>query len=312
MSPGRTAQTLAMALVASVGGAGVLHAGVITTVVSTTGPGLQPGSATVALGSPVTPNNDNASPSTNLITIGLAFAAPAPVDIVFAVQDSGGTTEYFKQIGQVAIFNNTGVAWAGYRLELGFGVGDDFVPAGLLSSLDFDTPQRDPPPTASAFTALVQQEDRLDWSGGVLPSPGALSLTYSLDVPDGLAAFQPQGLNQFTLRQVPVVQQVVVPEPHPLPLLGLGAVALLHYARLRRRAVAGRPANEARPSPRGPSRRRGPSSRRPAWVRGWERRSGAVGVGAAGSRCREPSGTRPGSARRAYPAPPQPRQRPMA
>ena len=49
------------------------------------------------------------------------------------------------------------------------------------------------------------------------------TLSLSIDVPDGLAAVHPQGVNRFTLRSFPTLQ--AVPEPTTATLIGLGSPA---------------------------------------------------------------------------------------
>ena len=44
--------------------------------------------------------------------------------------------------------NNTGQTWTDFHLELGFGVGAEFVRSSLSDLLDFDTPDIDPVATS--------------------------------------------------------------------------------------------------------------------------------------------------------------------
>ena len=53
----------------------------------------------------------------------------------------------------------------------------------------------------------------------------------TVSLPDNLAAFNPAGLDRFTLRQTPIVAAQEVPESSPLLLLGASALGLV----LRRR-----------------------------------------------------------------------------
>jgi hypothetical protein len=48
---------------------------------------------------------------------------------------------------------------------------------------------------------------------------------------DGLAAFHPNQVNRFTLRQTPIVATQSVPEPSSLLLLGSGLLALVSWRR---------------------------------------------------------------------------------
>jgi hypothetical protein len=87
----------------------------------------------------------------------------------------------------------------------------------------------DPTPFSTAFSTLVHLEDNLNWSGGAVPSGGAVLFTLALDVPDLYTT--------FTLRAVPTV----IPEPSMLALVGAGLFGLLAYGWWRRKG--GRPVN---------------------------------------------------------------------
>jgi hypothetical protein len=205
------------------------QAGVITSVTST----VLPGSSTSVIG-PVgatpAPNNDNAiAASPNTVPYSVFFnGAPGPLQVEFATDNSGGTTEYrFTQ----TFVNNTGQVWTGFVFELGYGLGAAFTPSGAADGLDFDWPNADPSPTATLFSALSHQGDRIEWSGGTVPAVGVLTLTFAVDVSDGLAGFHPGQLNRFTLRQTPIVGTQPVPEPSSLLLLGVGMLALFSCRR---------------------------------------------------------------------------------
>ena len=181
------------------------------------------------------PNNDNATASNpNNIPLpgtpgsGLTFISTDPIDTVFSVQVSGGTTEYFVSD---LITNNSGATWNGFRLQLGSGIGANFqigavvIPEILLP--DFDTPNLDPAPSSSAFATVVAAPLELSLSNGSLPSgiTSHLSIGFSLDVPDDMIS---GGYVNFTLRQFPIA----VPEAATLTLSALGAIGLL-FARRR-------------------------------------------------------------------------------
>ena len=181
------------------------------------------------------PNDDNANPSDNEIIIPddrKTFNSLAPIDLVFDVELSGGTTEYFFE---ETVTNNTGFAWWDFHFELGFGTGDDFmsfldVPLPLNIALpDFDTPDRDPTPISDQFAALVHEDFMLWWSDGLIEPGESVDFEFSLDVPDDFL-----GLNlydNFTLRQI-----ATVPEPATVNLIALGLVTF-GYMRLRRRRI---------------------------------------------------------------------------
>jgi hypothetical protein len=173
-------------------------------------------------GSNPAPNNDGSSaPSPNRINYQVFQNSGTLMDVEFVVTDSGGSTEYL--VGQ-AFFNLTGQSWAGYHFELGYGVGADFVRSGAADGLGFDLDSPAPPAGSPAFAQVVQGLDTLDLSAGLVSGPAPLPMGFTIDVPDGLAAWNPDGQNRFTLRQLPVL--AAVPEPATALLLagGLGLV----------------------------------------------------------------------------------------
>jgi len=149
-------------------------------------------------------------------------ARKRPERPVLTIADTGpGTTEY-RVVENVQ--NSTGVDWVGYRVELGFGVGPDFIPSTIGDGLDFDNEDNSPinfAPMPADFTTVTRPtEDILLATGGTLLD-GQFSGTdfvFHLDVPDGIT--------EFTLRQQPVL----IPEPGTLFLMGL-----LSLISLRRR-----------------------------------------------------------------------------
>ncbi len=203
-------------------------------------PGFSTGSLTHSL--PVAPNNDNTgAPSPNTVATGgfgifLNAGGFDILDYEFNLADSGGTTEYRFTTNVV---NNSGVAWTGFNFLLGFGTGANFVPAAVGVGLDFDLPGSDPAPTSSVFPILDHQAHVIDWSGATVnyllgPGGAPFSVAFSLaiDIPDGLAAFHPEGANRFTLRSFPTAQQV--PEPTTLALAGVALASFAVRRRVRR------------------------------------------------------------------------------
>jgi hypothetical protein len=199
-------------------------------------PGFSTGS--LAVSPAVAPNNDNtASPSPNTIATGgfgvfLNSGGFGILDYEFNLANSGGTTECFFTTNVV---NNSGVAWNDFHFQLGFGTGAAFVPVGAGVGLDFDTPDGDPTPTSSVFPILNYQPNLVEWSGatvnylgGAGGAPFSVAFSLSIDIPDGLAALHPGGVNRFTLRSFPTAE--AVPEPTTLALMGVG----LACAALRR------------------------------------------------------------------------------
>lgn len=213
------------------------RAGNITSIGATSLPGSSTGTFG-PVGATPSPNNDNiAGPSPNAIPYSIFFNAlgNGPADIEFVVVNFGGTTEY--RFTTTILVNNTGTTWTGYQFELGYGVGSNFVRSGVADSLDFDTPDRDPAPSATAFTALNHQADVLDWSAGTVPSVGTVAFTFAVDVPDNLQNFNPAGVNRFTLRQTPAAA-APVPEPTTMILLGTGIAGIGGVVKRRRKVKA--------------------------------------------------------------------------
>ena len=143
------------------------------------------------------------------------------VDLVFTTSDSGGTTEYKVTEG---VFNNTGVDWTGYHIELGFGTGVGFVPSTTGDGLDFDSPDFnstiDFNPAPGFFPTVLALEDDLIASGGVMANfTYAGNFIFHVDVPDGIS--------QFTIRQSPIP----VPEPSATVMLLLGAALTVRRRR---------------------------------------------------------------------------------
>jgi len=138
---------------------------------------------------------------------------------VFLVHASGGSTEYYLT---ETVFNDSGIDWNAFHLQLGLGIGDMFTfgPVAIpeLALPRFDFPSSDPAPTASLLTTSMNVGYQLDWTGGVVPSGATLNLTFSIDVPDD----QLNNYSQFTLRQIPQA----VPEPATAILLSLGGLAV--------------------------------------------------------------------------------------
>lgn len=183
--------------------------------------------AGVIIAVPVAPNNDDVagiSPN-DLFVTQKHYVAIGAVDIVFDVVASGGVTEYSIREG---VDNSTGLDWSDYRIELGFGVGADFVQSPSGDGLDFDAPSfNSPPDFTTFFSTVVEAEDELNATGGLFPSPGfsTPSFRFSIDVPDGIT--------EFTLRQFPI--ENLVPEPTTAALLMISLVTLA--CRRRRSAI---------------------------------------------------------------------------
>lgn len=207
------------------------HAGTITAP----GRSLFPANSTGQVGpfgSTPAPNNDGSTvASPNRINYQVFANTNGTMDVEFLVTDSGGVTEYF--VSQ-AWFNLTGQSWAGFHLELGFGVGSSFQRSGSGDFLSFDLDDVGPPAGSPRFGSVAIDFDTLDFSGGLVSGPAPLPMGFTIDVPDRLASWNPEGRNSFTLRQLPVLS--AVPEPGSASLFLIGALAMLGLRKQRRRA----------------------------------------------------------------------------
>ncbi|REK11875.1 MAG: PEP-CTERM sorting domain-containing protein [Planctomycetota bacterium] len=178
---------------------------------------------------PSAPNNDDvAGTSPNGIFVTQKdYTAIGPVDLVFDVTDTGGTTEYLVTEG---VQNNTGLDWGSYHIELGFGEGAGFVKSTSGDGLDFDAPDFNSDfffdPLPGFFPTVSVTEDDIIASGGVMPDFSfAGYFLFHVDVPDGISS--------FTIRQSPVE----VPEPSTLVLGAMGVSGLLLTLRRRSRSA---------------------------------------------------------------------------
>lgn len=173
-------------------------------------------------------NDDIAGTSPNIqVVTQKHYTGIGPVDIEFFVNTStppNGTTEYRFEEG---VDNSTPFDWVGYRLELGFGTGADFVLSTDGDGLDFDSPDFNSPLDFTTFfsSAVAISEDVIVASGGVHPNGSGFSIppyVFTIDVPDGIES--------FTLRQRPIP----VPEPASLMMLVLGVGGVAGGCRFRR------------------------------------------------------------------------------
>src|SRR4030095_16871560 len=188
-------------------GTGAARAGIIT---GTTVGG--PGGIGSVFVTTVVPNNDNVTAmNPNTIVLVEGFTSIAPIDAVFTIAASTGTTEYVDTVVTATV---TGVPWSDFHFQL--------IPTTANDGLDFDFPDHDPLPVSTNFTNLVQGQDTSDWSGGSVGAPGSAVHSLSIDVPDG-------GGGTFPLRAVPTV-----PEPSTAVIVGSGLLSLFGYGWWRR------------------------------------------------------------------------------
>lgn len=193
---------------------------------------------------------DNSNKATfNSNAVPVASGVISNLEGIFAVLDSAGTTEYAFTI-QGAYNSDDGPPLTnGYRLQLGFGKGANFVPAAaVVADLDFDFPQPANPalPTSISlfgitplFDLTSHSSDTITWSGH--PFIGSFFHTslfrLPLDVPDLPASVMsyyqpgdlpsdfPAGAKAFTIRGG------FVPEPTTMLLVAM-AIAPLTLRRL--------------------------------------------------------------------------------
>ncbi len=150
-----------------------------------------------------------------------------PLDLVFQVIPSGGTTEYRTHL---LVKNLTQRNWTGYRFELGFGTGENFIKSSLTDLLDFDSPTVQGQELPGAFISegaepifssvglgnITNPSKRLDtidhrsnslqFFEGLITPDEFSGFNFSIDIPDGLPN------NQFTLRQIPIAESQSIPE----------------------------------------------------------------------------------------------------
>lgn len=168
-----------------------------------------------------TANNDNYDFwSNNGGSFLFSFHSLAPVDTVFSVTDSGGSTEY-DLYGRVT--NRTGASVLGVRLELGFGTST--FSRATLPGLSFDLPEADPGPVMDNFAPVLHTDTLIQWTH-LIPNTDTPSFEFFFDLPDADAGYIPASAlttdgYDLTLRITPLV-----PEPMSW-LCGLGLAASL-------------------------------------------------------------------------------------
>lgn len=150
-----------------------------------------------------------------------------PLDLVFQLAPSGGTTKYRTHL---LVKNLTQSNWTGYRFELGFGTGENFIKSSLTDLLDFSTPtvqgqelpgrfisETDQPIFSGVVVGNItnpskrldtidHRSNSLQFFEGLIAPKDLSGFNFSLDIPDGLPN------NQFTLRQIPIAESQSIPE----------------------------------------------------------------------------------------------------
>lgn len=175
-----------------------------------------------APGATVQPNNGDllGHGNPNIRQLGtLWLGLEGRAETAFAIEDSGGTTEYALS---VVVTNSSARDWSGYRFALGVDTGTGDVP--MLSrggdGFAFDVPgyADDARPESNGPLVLSwQAEDVLDFRGPFADG-ATVRFSFSVDVPDRL------GVQHIWLLEQPAP----VPEAGSFVLLaaGLGAMVL--------------------------------------------------------------------------------------
>jgi hypothetical protein len=154
-------------------------------------------------------------PNFDITSAAKSFTSIGPLDFVFPVTytDNNSTVTYFVSEG---ITNNTTSTWSDYHEQIGTGSDGQFT-LGSNPVTFVDPP--DSTFTNPPFPSITDSTDEIDYFGGTVAPGQAISLTFSIIVPDnGTSPYS------FTLRQFPTV----VPEPAGVGLIvmaGLGTLA---------------------------------------------------------------------------------------
>ena len=180
----------------------------------------------------------------------LVFGSVEPVDTVFTIQKSGGTSEYLiDQIFEFDQIGPLGPKWSGFRFELGTGTGGSFEEAAGPEAPQFILPNPsdhlDPANSADVgdrqwlVSVSASNPALLVWGGGdTFLADGNLEIAFLINIPDynGISS-----TGNFTLRQTPVV--LLLPEPTSGFGILLGLAMMMGRHR-KRQAVNYSPANQ--------------------------------------------------------------------
>jgi len=148
----------------------------------------------------------------------------APVDFLFEVDDSSGTTEYNFTFN---LENDTGTLWQDIRYQLGFINDSGEFESSQGTGLDFDWPHKNYIGFGSSFSfdQVDHSESELHWSNGNGIGVGfAPSIRFAIDIPDHTAI--PSYAHTTSGYQF-VLQFQAISTPEPSTLLGLGLLSLL-------------------------------------------------------------------------------------
>jgi len=204
ISRGRSA---AVALAALLCGGVAMMSSSARAAIITSGPYTATGTAGNATATVI-----SAFPTFDITSAAKSFTSIGPLDYSFPATNNGATVTYLVSEG---ITNNTNQTWTDYHEQLGTGTDGQFV---VGDAVKFVTPA-DSTYTNPSFPTRTVTGNDLTYTGGSVAPGQAISITFSITVPDVAGAAGPVN---FTLRQFPTV-----PEPATFGLLAVGAIGLL-------------------------------------------------------------------------------------
>jgi hypothetical protein len=172
------------------------------------------------------------------------------IERIIPTTSSGGITEYAVSVGGTASRDNLDLNGI-FQLQVGFGTGQNFVPASLVApGLRFDTSANVNPPVPDVrlgfpgpiplLRLLQHEDDTLTFQGNSMTDFGNLVnyasqeiFKFPLDVPDLNESLRDQFYSPAELAGLPpgtvpfTIRTTVVPEPSGVMLMFTGVVGVL-------------------------------------------------------------------------------------